>query len=615
MKIQGRALGAQKALLVSCMLFLHLHLPFNSNAHPLLQGDARDHKSNGLMAAFTSTGMDQDTSRHAPSTAPNDSSSIPAALRQATRDGSRLPIALLINQGEAYTRSTSIQLQLTAPGAVAMKIANQPDLSDGAWEPFSPTKPWNLPSEFGDHSVFCQFRYPDSSLSNIISATIALNTIAPVAAFDVTPDSGIAGETLFTFDASSSEHPLGLLLRWDWDGDGQFDTDWSSNRTEHHQFRFGGGKKQVKLEVQDPSGWIATATATITVYSRPFPEFTYVQDPQNPLRITFDASGSGDYEDGNQLQFRWDFDSDSVWDSGWNQEHTIIHQFEPFASTYVTLEAKDRQGLTNRYVALVSNGFDDMIYIPAGEFVMGSDSFDIDERPVHRVFLNDFWIDRFPVTNQKYARFLNDYVQKYLDRSADIARFIDLSASGVKIRYEAGEYVVEPSYEDHPVTHVTWYGAEAYCHFYDKRLPTEAEWEKAARGPDQRLFPWGNEVDSLRANYWDSGDPYDNETTPVGFYNGRNHNGFQTNDSPGYYGTYDMGSNVKEWVSDWYLRTYYAESPAKDPTGPATGARKVVRGGGFLFHPEASRTTCRYSLPPDRSSAFIGFRCARSASK
>ncbi len=613
-KIAGM-LAAMESLIFILMVLLSLDLPISCYSKPQQLVENSSYGRLGLLRSSIWNSTRQDTSRRILPVTPGDSSLNLTGSLPASIPFSQLPISLIINEGQPYTRSSSVQLQFVAPEAVAMRIGNQPDLSDGQWEPFRHTKQWNLRADSGEQSVFCQFRYPDSSFSSIISATIVLNNIAPIASFKVTPDSGIAGETWFTFDASDSEHPLGLMLRWDWDGDGQFDTDWSSQRVQQQQYRFGGGKKQVRLEVQDPSGWTATATTTITVYSRPFPEFSYSQDVQNPLRITFNASGSGDYEDGNRLQFRWDFNSDSTWDTGWSWEQTIIREFQPFETMYVTLEAKDSQGLTNRYVALVTNGFDDMVFVPAGEFFMGSDSFDIDERPVHQVFVSDFWIDRFPVTNQKYARFLNDYVQRYVDRSADIPRFIDLNASESKIRYQAGEYVVEPNYEDHPVIHVTWYGAEAYCHFYDKRLPTEAEWEKAARGPDQRCFPWGNDIDGSRANYWDSGDPYDNETTPVGFYNGRNHNGFHTQDSPGFYGTYDMGSNVKEWVADWYLRNYYAQSPFKDPSGPSSGNRKAVRGGGFLFHANAARVTSRYSLPSDRSSSFIGFRCARSATK
>lgn len=613
MKKKARFLGIMGAIIYGSILLSIVQSPFSCFAEPLAQSDEKNHGSNPRFELLIGRPVDQDTSRQKPSIPFDDSSSSSKPVGPLVF--SQFPTDILINDGSQYTRSNSVQLQLTAPEAVAMKIANQLDLSDGQWEPFRPTRLWNLSPDYGEHSVFCQFRYPDSSLSAVISATIFLNNIAPIAAFQVTPDSGIAGETMFTLDASSSAHPLGVVVRWDWDGDGQFDTDWSSQRLEQHQFRFGGGKKLVKLEVQDPSGWVSSATRSIVVYSRPFPEFTYTQDPQDPLCVTFDASGSGDYEDGNRLQFRWDFDSDSTWDTGWSWAHTIVRQFQIFSSLRVTLEAKDSQGLTNSYMALVTNQFEEMVFVPAGEFTIGSDSFDIDERPVHQVYLSDFWIDRFPVTNQKYARFLNEYVQKYVDRRDDISRFIDLIAKESKIRYEAGEYIVEQNYEDHPVVHVTWYGAEAYCQFYGKRLPTEAEWEKAARGPNQRRFPWGNDIDSSRANYWDSGDPYDNETTPVGFFNGNNHNGFQTKDSPSYYGAYDMGSNVKEWVADWYLRTYYINSPSKDPAGPSSGTRKVVRGGGFLFHAEAARATRRYSLPPERSSPFIGFRCARSATK
>ncbi len=557
--------------------------------------------------------ISQDYIRHRRSA--SDQDPVLNILPQVKPDYSNFTLIIQINDGQQYTRSREVNLNLIAPNATEMILSNRSDFSDGQWESFKSIKPWILTGDDGNQRVYFQVRYPDSTISKAVSDDIFLSSVPPVAKFKVTPDSGIAGETWFQFDATESSPQSDIYFRWDWEGDGQFDTDWTQSATETHQYRLGGGSKEVVLEVKDSSGWLVSVKSKILVYSRPYPDFSYTQNFENPLMITFDASISGDYEDGNNLQYRWNFNADTLWDSDLSPSSRFIYLFEPFDSVLVRLEAKDSQGITNQFSSIVVNSFNDMVYVPAGEFIMGHDDFDIDERPAHTVFISAFWIDKFPVTNKKYAHFLNEYILKYAERASDIACFIDLSDEGSRIKYEAGEYIVIYPYDDHPVVNVTWNGADAYARFYDKQLPTEAEWEKAARGTDQRIYPWGNTVDSSRANYWDSGDPFDNETTPVGFFNGQNYDDFHTSDSPGSFGAYDMGGNVKEWVSDWYLRNYYSQSPKNDPIGPASGMKKVARGGGFLFHLEGLRVTFRYAEPPEKSANFIGFRCVKSPTK
>jgi len=219
------------------------------------------------------------------------------------------------------------------------------------------------------------------------------------------------------------------------------------------------------------------------------------------------------------------------------------------------------------------------VLIPAGEFWMGTDDQDDDEKPRHHVNLDAFAIDRYEVTNERYRRFVD--------------------ASGhPPPRFGAP---VDPAIlggASQPVVGVSWLDAEAYCRWAGKRLPTEAEWEKAARGEDGRVYPWGDLWDSSRANSKESGL---GRSVPVGSY--------PTGVSP--YGVHDMAGNVWEWVADWYAEDYYQRSPRRNPTGPESGRWKVLRGGSWGYLPSLLRTSKRLSITPELRNTVVGFRCAR----
>lgn len=240
--------------------------------------------------------------------------------------------------------------------------------------------------------------------------------------------------------------------------------------------------------------------------------------------------------------------------------------------------------------------------VPAGYFAMGSAAGRADEQPVHQVYLDDFYIDRFEVNNDQYAAFLND-IGRNEDGEGHL--LFDVRDPDAQIRYDE-EYAPIPGTEQRPVAEVSWYGARAYCTWAGLQLPTEAMWEKAARGTDGRIYPWGNSIDRSRANYGKEGccrgDDSDGffDSAPVGSY--------QRGISP--YGAYDMGGNVWEWVVDWYGADYYAQSPARDPQGPDTGISRVLRGGSMSSDPYRLRTTDRSGLPPSVSYIIVGFRCA-----
>jgi formylglycine-generating enzyme required for sulfatase activity len=265
-----------------------------------------------------------------------------------------------------------------------------------------------------------------------------------------------------------------------------------------------------------------------------------------------------------------------------------------------------------------------MVPVPSGEFLMGSpagsDGFE-DERPQRRVYVGSFAIDRHEVTNDAYALFVLGTGHRPPENSNPLATLWD-KASPL------------PGIEKHPVVNVSWDDAVAYCAWAGKRLPTEAEWEKAARGTDGRRYPWGNEWDLAKANsasywagrtiefasgadwdaFWINGDGarLSREkgirgqvlTMPVG--------SFPDNVSP--YGAYDMAGNVAEWVADWFDPNYYRNAPLSDPTGPSRGAIKAMRGGSWLKPAKSLRTSDRDWGTMDSRPSGTGFRCAKDAS-
>jgi serine/threonine protein kinase len=245
-----------------------------------------------------------------------------------------------------------------------------------------------------------------------------------------------------------------------------------------------------------------------------------------------------------------------------------------------------------------------MVYVPDGEFIMGSSDSDAsadNEKPLRSVYLEDFWIDQFEVTNEQFARFLNEEG----NQEEDGVSWVNVEDEGSNIIYEDGQYKSKSGYEDHPVTYVSWYGAQSYCRWADKRLPTEAEWEKAARGTDGKIWPWGNDWDEdkvkVKVNCKDVGPGH---TTAVGSY--------PDGDSP--YGCMDMAGNAWEWVADWYQGDYYQAAPDHDnPQGPDQGASRVVRGGSWALPQGLTRCASRFGLLPWVRRDDLGFRCASSS--
>jgi formylglycine-generating enzyme required for sulfatase activity len=279
--------------------------------------------------------------------------------------------------------------------------------------------------------------------------------------------------------------------------------------------------------------------------------------------------------------------------------------------------------ISHQHAAISLDMPDDMVQVPAGEFFMGSPAGTDglpDEQPQRRVYLSGFLIDRHEVTNEAYLKFV--------------------TATGHRIPENAtpsstlwSDKTPMAGIERHPVVNVSWDDAVAYCRWVGKRLPTEAEWEKAARGTDERRYPWGNDWDITRGNsasYWagrtiefssgadweafwvkgegarlakEKGIKGEVLTMPVG--------SFPQSLSP--YGLHDMAGNVAEWVQDWYDPNYYRSAPLSNPSGPERGAIKSMRGGSWLKPALSLRTTDRDWGTIDSRPSGTGFRCAKDA--
>ena len=257
------------------------------------------------------------------------------------------------------------------------------------------------------------------------------------------------------------------------------------------------------------------------------------------------------------------------------------------------------------------------VYVPEGDFEMGASDDDPDasedEKPRHTVYLDAFWIDQTEVTNAMFAGFLNERGNQ---EEGDVT-WLHAEDEDALIEEVNGTFQPKSGFANHPVVEVSWYGANAYCEWAERRLPTEAEWEKAAGGiltkEETRKYPWGNDAPTgARLNFCDQNCTQDNKdsstndgykrTSPVGNY--------PAGASP--YGALDMASNVWEWVEDFYDSNYYASSPRENPTGPSPSSGKAHRGGSWYDSAPTARVHNRNEVGADFRDEVAGFRCARS---
>ncbi|MBN2469111.1 MAG: SUMF1/EgtB/PvdO family nonheme iron enzyme [Anaerolineae bacterium] len=256
--------------------------------------------------------------------------------------------------------------------------------------------------------------------------------------------------------------------------------------------------------------------------------------------------------------------------------------------------------------------------VPAGEFLYGQFQEEVEIAYDYDIMITD-------VTNAQYAAYLNEAVATGTVQITDDAVLgyypgdefqgyeheerieagdwlhVPLDKPDLRITFDDARFSALPGYENHPMVYVTWFGAEAYCDFYGWRLPTEIEWEKAARGTDGRAYPWGDEIERNYANYYDSRDPAEQQfgkqgdTTPAGFYNGQTYEGYETVAAVSPYGLYDMAGNVWQWTADDYSYIHY----------------RFMRGGSRGDYEPFLRTWARNNAGPDHAGPSVGFRCVQ----
>ncbi len=402
------------------------------------------------------------------------------------------------------------------------------------------------------------------------------------------------------------------------------------------------GEEGFRLFRQDSDGqWQLITTTTNSYFSDTDPEYgqnwykvyAYCQDVKSDsVEIMFDnriekpINLVAEVIDNSTIQLSWN--NQCEFDHRLSVERRLTGMtFEPIALLdYGTTEYKDDEvdsteiyeyavrAYVEPYYSDYSNVVSvqtlpplpfEMVEVPAGNFTYGSSD-------IIETISYDYVIMKYEVTNQQYAEYLQEALENEMitvtsnavtgsfkgdgQFSSGDYLYYDLGDENARIYFSNDQFYAESGYSDHPVTEVTWFGANGFAEYYRTKLPSEYEWEKAARGNTGDQYPWGDDFDSHYCNYHSSGDPYDDGTSPVGFYNGSTYEGYSTLDNSSYYGAYDMAGNVWELTRD-----YYSESTDNH----------TVRGGSWYNSESFIYTYSRLFQNSEKGYSYIGFRIMR----
>ena len=544
--------------------------------------------------------------------------------------------SISIANNAQYTTTRNVQLNLNATGSnLKMKLSEDSTFNGVNWQDYSSDLSFILSTGDGVKKVYAKFKNDFEIESSTLKDDIIMDTTPPTVVLTVTPDSGITNETTFQFDPTGSSDNLtakqDLRVRFDWENDGMFDTNWHELRITKYEFQVGGGDKTVRMQLKDGVGWQVETTKNIFVNTRPQAAFTATKDNDNYRMYHFDASASTDYEDGHNLQYRWDFDGDGVYDTNWLTQDNISHVFDHDGTYQTQLSVRDENQLIGQKISeiQVQAPLVDMVFVQGGTFQMGDTwgDGDSDERPVHTVTVSSFYMGKYEVTNAQVVEVFNWALQQgkitassttVENTEGNAQELLDLDGSLSQISYNGSVLYVENNYDNYPVVEISWYGAAAFCNYLSERegltpvydlsnwtanwnangyrLPTEAEWEYAAKGGAN-----GNNT-----KYSGSDNVYD-----VAWYkyNSGNHTHEVGTKQANELGIYDMSGNVWEWCWDWF--GFYSSDSQTDPKGPAGGSKRVLRSGCWSLDAWYVRLAYRnYGSPSDNGG--IGFRLLRT---
>ena len=353
-----------------------------------------------------------------------------------------------------------------------------------------------------------------------------------------------------------------------------------------------GGTKELKAVATDNTQATGEEIISITIIEGSYPptcDFS-VNRTINLSGRKFNFTGTATND---PTEWLWDF-GDGNTSTEINPTHIYTQEGTYTVSLTVTNEDGSDIETKTDLITVYPVEMIELVTVDGGTFEMGSDTDSNDDNPVHTVTLDGFKIGKYEVTNEQYVEFLNT-IKANADGSYNNKQYVIIENVQCKIEHNGVEFITETSYENHPAYEITWYGARAFCDYYGYSLPTEAQWEYAARG--------GKE--GIPTTFAGS-----NTLSEVGWYNANSGYLMEVGLlAPNEIGTYDMSGNAWEWCNDYYSETYYSTSPTNNPTGPTSGEYIVTRGGGAFYYAAECTVSIRWDNLPDGYWGY-GFRVA-----
>lgn len=534
----------------------------------------------------------------------------------------RLSPIVTIDGDSATTTIRNVGLTLLCYRATSVWLGSSPTDPLGSWQPMRRSISYRLSGGRGRNYIYCKFRYVEGDTSALIVDSV---DTAPIYASltRLTPSEYVNSPNI----AIRVTHFGVSRVRFSEDSS-SFTTPFSDVRdTMSIQLSSGEGYKRIFAQIDNSYEFPIFATNSLNFTLDQSIQIQRVTENSNGITLGLNNRVNLSLQTNELNAFAWirlvdDFGNSrdsiplqDVTSSGNYRVNYLVNYGRNIFNGYVIGYLRDRAGNfavdTADTRIRIDLAQDEMVPISGNTFPMGSLAGRSDETPIHWVELSPYLIDRFEVTNRSYSLFLSS--------SADHLPYWN---SNMRIIRDNIYFYSEPGFEYHPVRFVSYHGASAFAQWAGKRLPTEAEWEYAAKGSENRTYPWGfsniiSRQTNARPTSFSTPRPGpsirpDTTTTPVGFYDGGLNMGFQTENGSTPQGVHDFAGNVAEWCLDWYNDTYYSVSPILNPPGPLTGTIRVVRGGSFFQTSFDLRTSVRIGFNPTVEYYFIGFRCASS---